>query len=323
MEDALRQPRLDPRLARRLAEKKVRLDAHRPLPRALVRRLHEEFRIVLTYHSNAIEGNTLSLRETELVIEHGLTIGGHTLREHLEATNHADAYTALIGLADQTSSITAATICTLHRLVMDRLVDDAGQWRTGPVSIRGARHRPPPARDVPGLIHAWLAWIDGPGQQYPPVIGAAIAHHDFEAIHPFIDGNGRVGRLLLNLMLMRAGYAPALLLRAWRLSYLNALATADTGNYTPLVNLIGRAVERGLDVYLEACAAVPDEEYQTLAELAPLTGYRREHLGWLARQGRLDAVKRGGRWYSTVAAIERYRAEVEQGATPRGRPRRA
>lgn len=313
-------PRLDPRLARRLTEKKAQLDAHRPLSVSVVRRLHEDLRILLTYHSNAIEGNTLSLRETELVIEHGLTIGGHTLREHLEATNHADAYTTLTNLADQRSPITAVTIRDLHRLVMDRLLDNAGRWRTLPVSIRGARLRPPPAAQVPVLMEQWVAWVNGPGQDYPTVLRATIAHHGFEAVHPFEDGNGRVGRLLLNLLLMRDGFPPALLLREWRTGYIQALATADAGNYNTLANLLGRAVERGLDTYLEACTAIPEDTFHTLAELAKLTGYTHEHLGWLIRQGRLEAVKRGGRWYGTVAAIERYRAEVARGDVPNGRP---
>lgn len=123
-------------------------------------------------------------------------------------------------------------------------------------------------------------------------------------------------------MLMCAQYPPALLLRDWRIGYLQALATADTGVYTPLANLIGRAVEAGLDLYLDACAAVPEEEYLPLAELAEITGYASTHLGWLIRQGRLAGVKRGGRWYGTLGAVERYRSDVEAGRFPAGRPRK-
>jgi cell filamentation protein, protein adenylyltransferase len=314
-------PRLDPRLARRLAEKKAQLDQRRPLPAAVVRRLYEDLRVLLTYHSNAIEGNTLSLRETQLIIEHGVTVGGHSLREYLEATNHAAAFGYLTTLADERTPITVPTILELHRLTMAQILEQAGRFRTTPVAIRGARLTPPPAAQVPGLMAEWVAWLAGPRQAYEPLMRAAIAHHGFEAVHPFEDGNGRTGRLVLNLMLMRAGYPPALLLRDWRIGYVQALATADTGTYTPLANLIGRAVEGGLDLYLAACAAVPEEGYQPLAELARVTGYARTHLGWLVRQGRLAAVKRGGRWYSTLAAVERYRAEVEQGEMPRGRPR--
>ncbi len=314
-------PRLDPRLARRLAEKKARLDQQRPLPTAVIRRVRDDLRVVLTYHSNAIEGNTLSLRETQMVIDHGLTIGGHPLRDYLEATNHAQAFAFLTACVDQQTPITQETILELHRLVLDRISDEAGRWRTIMVSIRGAPLTPPPPRQVPQLMAEWRAWITGEGQQYHPIVRAVIAHHGFEAVHPFVDGNGRTGRLLLNLMLMRDGYPPALLLRDWRLGYIQALSQADRGNYTPLANLIGRAVEAGLDLYLDACTASQEDAYQRLADLARATGYSAEHLGWLIRQGRLAGVKRGGRWYSTQDAVERYRADVERGAFPRGRPR--
>ena len=314
-------PRVDARLLRRLGEKKAQLERYRPLAPQVLRRLHDELRVLLTYHSNAIEGNTLSLRETQLVIEHGVTVGGHTLREYLEATNHAEALAHLMRLADDAAPIAVEDILELHRLTMDKILDGAGELRRTAVSIRGARLTPPAPARVPALLAEWVAWVAGPGQQYEPIVRAAIAHQGFEAIHPFEDGNGRAGRLLLNLMLMRAGYAPALLLRDWRVGYIQALASADAGSYRPLANLIGRAVEGGLDLYLKACATAPDSEFLPLAELAERTGYAAPHLGWLVRQGRLAAEKRGGRWYATEAEVERYRAEVAQGEMPRGRPR--
>jgi len=321
--DSLTRPRLDPRLAQRLIEKKAQLDHYRPLASAVVQRLHGDLRVLLTFHSNAIEGNTLTLRETQLIIEHGLTVGGHPMREYLEATNHAEAFDHLAPLANGKQPIARDTILMLHRLVMQNTIETAGRFRTIPVSIRGARLTPPPARQVEGLIAEWIAWIDGAGQAYDPLLRAVIAHHGFLAVHPFVDGNGRTARLLLNLMLMRAHYPPALLLHDWRIGYLQALAHADTGAYTPLANLIGRAVEAGLDLYLDACAAVPEEAYLPLAELAEISGYASTHLGWLIRQGRLAGVKRGGRWFGTLAAVERYRADVESGRFPAGRPRKS
>jgi Fic family protein len=316
-------PRLDPRLARRLEAKKARLDQYRPLSSSVAARLQESLRLLLTYHSNAIEGNTLTLRETQIVLETGITIGGHPLREHLEATNHAHAYEYLTTLADGGARIAGETILDLHRLVMSGIDDTAGRFRTGPVYIRGARMIPPPASQVERLIEAWLSWLEGPGLDYTPIVRAAIAHHDFEAIHPFFDGNGRTGRLLLNLMLMREGYPPALLLRDWRGNYLRALDSAGAGSFNPLANLTGRAVEGGLDLYLQACEKEPEpeDEYLPLAELAHQTEHSADYLGWLVRRGRLEATKRGGRWYSTPTALERYQSEVESGAAPRGRPR--
>lgn len=316
-------PRLDPRLAHRLSEKKAELDRYRPLSPHAVRLLHDELRILLTYHSNALEGNTLTLRETQLVIEHGLTVGGHSLREYLEATNHAAAFVELVQLADAMAPLTTDTILKLHELIMQQILPHAGHWRTVTVRIRGAALVPPTASRVSALMDEWVAWVNGPGQAYDPIVRATIAHHGFEAVHPFEDGNGRVGRLLLNLLLMQAGYTPALVLRDWRVSYLQGLAAADRGQYTPLANLVGRAVEQGLDRYLAVCAATPDSEYLLLADLAEHTGYNRAHLGWLIRQGRLAGEKRGGRWYSTVDAVNQYREDVAQGRYPSGRPHNA
>jgi fido (protein-threonine AMPylation protein) len=313
-------PRIDPRLARRLAEKRAALDARRPLPPATVRVLHDDLQVRLTFHSNAIEGNTLSLRETQLVIEHGITIGGHSLTEHLEARNHAAAYTTMVALSDAATPITIETVLDLHRLVTEGILDAPGQFRRGAVSIRGSSLVPPPARDVPGLMAAWVAWLDGEGLQYEPVIRAGIAHHGFLAVHPFLDGNGRTARLLLNLLLLRAGYPPALLLHEWRPGYLEGLSQADRGRYGPLLTLLGRAVEGGLDLYLEACAAAPDDEWVARGARGTRPPHSAEYLALLIRKGRLAGSKRGGRWHSTRSALARYEAEVADGSIPRGRP---
>ncbi|MBV9231010.1 MAG: Fic family protein [Chloroflexi bacterium] len=311
---------LEPRLFARLEEKKGKLDLHRPLAPAIARRLHEDLRIRLTYHSNAIEGNTLTLRETQVVIEEGITIGGHSLREHLEATNHAKAFDELRRLAESRHPLTLDTILRLHALVVHDIEEEAGTWRSQPVYIRGSDHRPPDARQVPELMRQWVHWLSGEGMNYHPIVRGAISHHGFVAVHPFIDGNGRSSRLLLNLQLLQDGYAPAFLLREWKLRYLQALQAADRGVYQPIINLIGQAVEAGLDFYLDACAAVPDEQYQLLTDLALQHGYDGNYLGLLARQGKLEARKWDRRWYTTPAALRQYEQEVQ--AEPRGRPPR-
>lgn len=314
-------PHMDPRLAERIKRKKAQLDRYRPLPSDTVRRLNDDLRVFLTYHSNAIEGNSLSLQETQMVIDYGITIHGHPLREYLEATNHAEAYQYVTALVEKRERISRETILSLHGLVTDKILESKGQFRTVPVYIRGSNMTPPPARDVERLMREWIAWIYGEGLQYDTVTRAAIAHHGFEAVHGFEDGNGRVGRLLLNLMLMQEGYPPALLLNDWRTRYIQGLAAANTGNYGSLLNVIGQSVEAGLDLYLEACGGVgATPEYQPLHELSEASGYPLEYLSWLARQGRLDAVKRNGRWYSTQEAIEQYKAEAEEGKQKRGRP---
>lgn len=312
--------RLDARLAARLAEKKARLDSLRPLPPAVLQRLAADMRVLLTYHSNAIEGNTLSLYETKMVIEEGVTISSQPLRYYLEARNHAEALDQVRALAERHAPITTETVLLMHRLMMNDVLPDAGQWRAGYVHIRGASYMPPHPREVAQLMADWVAWLDGDGRAHPPVLRVALAHVVFEASHPFSDGNGRVGRLLMNLMLMREGYPPALLPQEWRTGYMHGLHLAQTtGNHTPICNLVGRAVELALDRYLESIAA-SDAIPLPLSELAERTGYRAEHLGWLVRKGRLPAVKRGRRWFATVAAVERYRAEVAGQAIPRGRP---
>ena len=319
--------KLDQRLAKHLADKKARLDELRPLPPPTLRRLLDDLKITFTYHSNAIEGNSLSLRETQMVIEYGLTVGGQPLKDYLEATNHAGAFELIVQLADATEPISVETILELHGLVTAGIEGQfAGRFRNGPVYIRGARVTPPPAGEVVALMNEWVSWIGGggAGQQYGPVLRAAIAHHGFEAVHPFFDGNGRTGRLLLNLMLMREGYPPALLLRSWKARYIAALDTiALRGNYTPLANLIARAVESGLDTYLEAATPAAPEDadpYQPLSALAEVTGYRADYLSWLVRRGRISGVKRGGRWYTTRQAVDAYRQEVEQDLFKAGRP---
>jgi Fic family protein len=184
----------------------------RPLPAPIVAKLYEDLRVRLTYHSNAIEGNTLDLSETQLVIEHGVTIGGHTMREHLEAVQHAAAYTLLLDLARAGAPIDEAAIGQLHSLVMRDLVDTPGHYRRGAVYISGSEYRPPHHSQVPQLMRDLVEWIEAEGLAYAPVVRAALTHEMFLAIHPCLDDNGRTARLLLNLQLMRDGYPAALLL---------------------------------------------------------------------------------------------------------------
>jgi len=310
-------PHMHPRLTERIVRKKALLDSYRPLPNDTVRRLNEDLRVFLTYHSNAIEGNTLSLQETQMVIDYGITIHGHSLREYLEAVNHAEAYQYITQLIEQQELISVKTILTLDSLVTDKILESKGRFRTVPAYIRGSNMTPPPAHQVEGLMQEWITWIYDEGREYEPVARATIAHHGFEAIHGFEDGNGRVGRLLLNLMLMQEGYPPALLLNDWRVRYIHGLNMANSGQYGPLLNLIGQSAEAGLDLYLEACSATPNN-YQPLRELIEISGYPSSYLSWLARQGRIDAVKRNGHWYSTREAVEHYKAEANK--QKRGRP---
>lgn len=315
--------RMDPRLERRIAEKRRALDLQRPLPQAITAKLYEDLRVRLTYHSNAIEGNTLDLGETQLVIAHGITIGGHTLQEHLEAINHAAAFTFVHDLTQRNVVLDEQALLQLHALITKDLIETSGAYRESAVFISGSEYRPPHSSQVPDLMRDWFAWLDSDGQTYAPIIRAALAHEMLLAIHPFLDGNGRTARLVLNLQLMQAGYPITLLLRGWRATYIRALEQAHHGLYNPLVNVIGRAVEGGLDLFLEACAAVPQELQRPLREIAEECAINVDYLSWLLRAGRVAGSKRGGRWYTSAAAVQRYQQEVTSSAIPTGRPRRS
>ncbi len=300
---------IDKRLLTRLQQKKGRLDALRPLPSTAVRRLEEQLAIEWTYNSNAIEGNTLTLRETQLILEQGITIGGKSLREHFEAINHRQAIDFVMALAGRDELVTPTIVRQLHALVMVRIDDDnAGQIRQLPVRIVGETHEPPPPWKVPALLADWADWLAGQEGVAESVELSAVAHHRLVAIHPFLDGNGRTARLVMNLVLLRAGYPPAIIARADRAQYYRALAAADHDNDAPLANLVGRVVERSLTLYLEAVtprnAPLPDDEWLPLRAAAEGTPYRAEYLAQLARRGRLEAFKRSGRWYTTRRAIQ-------------------
>ncbi len=317
---------MDTRLSKRLTEKKAQLDQYRPLPAGMVRKLQEDLRITITYHSNAIEGNSLDLSETKIAIEDGLTVGGHPIKDYLEATNHAQAFDLMVSIVDREKKapLTLEIVKKIHRLIMQGIHEEAGQFRSRQNYITGASKTPPAAREVPEYMQGWVQALErGDYRPLDPVTRAAIAHHDFEFIHPFADGNGRTGRLLLNLMLMQQGYPPTLIRNDWRTGYIRSLQEASaSGNYRPLINLVGRAVEIGLDLYLEACSKAPEEIYQPLPTLVEQSGFSVNYLGWLVRNSRIAGIKRGRLWYSTPAAIERYKSEVAQKILPRGRPKR-
>jgi Fic family protein len=218
---------------------KARLDALRPLPPAAVRNLHEELVLRWTYHSNAIEGNTLTLMETKVVLE-GITVGGKLLREHFEAINHRDAILYVEDVVHREEAFSEWQIRNLHRLVLKQIDDDnAGRYRNINVTIAGARHVPPDMLLVPEQMAALLHWYDTEATHLHPVERAARLHVDFVKIHPFVDGNGRTARLLLNLELLKAGFPAIVLPVERRLAYYEALDKAhverDVGDFLALV----------------------------------------------------------------------------------------
>lgn len=308
---------IDKRLLARIEEKKSKLDSLRPLPTAAMSRLKEQFTVEWIYNSNAIEGSTLTLRETQLILETGLTIGGKSLREHFEVTNHKNAIEFVESLADKKESISAFHVRQIHKLVLSQIEDEnAGQYRKTEVRIAGAKHIPPEAWDIPQRMTDWEGWLKDSQKKIHPVELAAQAHHRLVAIHPFIDGNGRTARLVMNLILFKQGYPPAVILRVNRKQYYQVLMQADAGKNDPLVNFVGRAADHSLALYLEACASKTkrssaNDQWILLSQAAEGTTYTQEYLSLLARQGRIEAIKRGRNWFTTSKAVKEYQESVK------------
>lgn len=304
-------PLINQRIHRRLLEKKARLDAHRPFPPGLVRRLRGELMIEYTYDSNAIEGSTLTLRETRLVIEEGVTVGGRSLGEHLAARNHPDAIRYVEGLVEDGGELGEGDVLRLHQLVLQGIEEDAGRYRSSGVRVAGATFSPPPSGEVRTRVRELLSWLEGNPEEYNPIELAAVFHHRFVQIHPFSEGNGRAARLLMNLVLMRHGYPFIVNITSRdRGKYLRALSEADMGDPAAFVDFAALSVERALDVYLQV---LEEPRLMTLAEASRLVPYSQEYLSLLARRGALGAFKKGRNWVISREDLERYIQSVKKG----------
>ncbi len=205
---------------------KSQLDSHRPLPANTVKSLHEHMIVEWTYNSNAIEGNTLTLKETKVVLE-GITIGGKSMREHFETINHKEAIDYVEAVVHHEEDINERLIKSIHLLVLKNIDEEnAGRYRSENVLISGAEHRPPEHIAVQAQMEELInGYNNFTGH---PVERAARLHVDFVKIHPFIDGNGRTARLLMNLDLMKAGYQPVIIQAKEKLAYYEALDKAHT-----------------------------------------------------------------------------------------------
>jgi Fic family protein len=231
--------------------KKLLLDQNRPLPQNTLQSLHENIIVEWTYNSNAIEGNTLTISETRVVLE-GITIGGKSIREHLEVMNHKDAILYLEELVKNEEQLSEWTIKNLHCLILKKIDDNnAGKYRGENVLISGARHRPPEHFLVKENMERLVESYSGAWQKLHPVERASLLHGEFVKIHPFIDGNGRTARLLMNFELMKSGYPPTIIKAEMRPTYYDALDSAHTtGDYTAFIALVSGCVETSLDLWL-------------------------------------------------------------------------
>ena len=230
---------------------KEMLDKKRPLSKETIKSLKESVNLEWTYNSNGIEGNTLTLRETQVVLE-GITVGGKSIKEHLEAINHEKAILYLDEIVKDENPITEWNIKNIHQLILKDIDNEnAGRYRKENVTIKGTIHIPPDYLKIPELMEKLILTYNT-WSGYHPIIRASLLHGELVKIHPFVDGNGRTSRLLMNLDLMNSGYNPVIIKKESRLKYYEALDKAHTtGNYTDFVKLVTKLEVEMLKKYLE------------------------------------------------------------------------
>lgn len=295
----------------RLYDKLAVLNQSRPLPAIALHKIKESLTIEWTYNSNSIEGNTLTLRETQMVLQEGITVKGKSLREHFEAKNHEKAIDYLYSLVNENYTLRSIDILSLHELVLRMIEDEfAGRIRNGGVRITGANFVPPNANKVSDLLDELIDFVNSNPLGLNDIELATVFHHKLVWIHPFFDGNGRTVRLAMNLLLMRKGFPPAIILKNDRKKYYEALNQANSGNYQKLMLLMSQALERTLNIYI---SSLPDNDYD-FQEISNIVSepnelpYGQEYISLLARQGKIDAHKEGRNWFTTKKAIEEYMA---------------
>jgi len=236
------------RIFKEVDELQKEINEYRPLSRNALKQLKEYYRIGLTYSSNALEGNSLTETETKIVLEEGITIGGKPLKDHFEALGHSEAYDHLHKLS-KNRVITEEDILEFHKLFYYRIdKENAGVYRKAPVIISGVDFRFPPPSKIGSLMQEFIKNIPSLSAKHHPVEYSALIHLRLVHIHPFIDGNGRTARLLMNLALLQAGYVITIIPPVLRREYLDSLKASNRGDNKPFVNLmIGMVYESQKD----------------------------------------------------------------------------
>jgi Fic family protein len=244
-------------LPEQIAARKAELDRLRPLPGGALAQLRKYYDIELTYTSNAIEGNTLTHRETAEVIEHGITVGGKPLRDHFEAVDHYEAVQGMRKLAAKATPLGEDSVVELHHRVVARSQPEiAGSYSPYPRRVAGSPDIFPNPMKIPELMQEFGAWLSlAPSEP----TSAFEGHFRLTAIHPFGDGNGRTARLLINLMLIRGGYPPVAVRPEDRKIYLDALERGSLAeDLRPFQRFMHERLDATLDEYLSALqASVP------------------------------------------------------------------
>jgi Fic family protein len=240
-------------LLKKISEKKTKLDSLRPLPPELEKNLYDWFKVALTYTSNAIEGNTLSLAETAQIVEKQITVGGKSITEHLEALNHAQAvdFVKRVAQEKKRQHIQEADILAIHKIILQKINDEwAGRFRAVPVRVVGSLVPCPNYVKVPALIDELLTFIHSSNEHSATI--ASYAHLQLAAIHPFVDGNGRTARLLMNLLLLQEDYPLIIVDEKERTAYISAIQKALQGEADNYYHFMYTTIEKSLDRYLEA-----------------------------------------------------------------------
>lgn len=305
-----------------LTQKKTQLGKLRPLPKELEQSLEDWLRVEITYSSNAIEGNTLSRIETAEVLERGITavIKGKPLKDQLEALNHAKALEFIKTLAQNFKShqyITEENIKTIHKIILTGINDEwAGRYRKTEVFIRGSNVDLPQPHKVPYMMAQFIKWLQG--IQEHPVQIAADTHYKFVSIHPFIDGNGKTARLLMNLILLIHGYPLAIIRNEERTDYLEALNIAQTkDSLQRFYTIIETAVEHTLDAYINAAQGKPalsiltkipkTETLLKIGDLAKESGETIHTIRFWTKEGLLEVkeLTKGGYQLYDTSMIEK------------------
>jgi len=302
---------LDNKIKNRIEQKLKTLNSFSPLPPSAVKKLQKQFEIEMTYNSNGIEGNSLTLKETFLVISEGITVKGKPLKDHLETKNHYEALEYLFDLIENNKkqTISEQLIRNLHQIITKETEKEwAGKYRNSNVIIGGAEHKPPEAIDVPYEMSKLIEWWQKNQNKISVIELSALIHHKLVYIHPFFDGNGRTTRLIMNLILMQSGYPLVIILKNDRKKYYRVLTEADKGNLIPFVRFIAQAIERSLDIYLKILTPSLNkrEKFIFLKQASNSCPYSAKYLNLLARQGKLEAHKEERNWLTTKQAVERY-----------------
>jgi cell filamentation protein, protein adenylyltransferase len=226
------------------------INQHRPLKREVLKQLREYFRIGLTWTSNALEGNSLTETETKVVIEDGITIGGKLLKDHYEAIGHAEAFDHLNTLVKRTD-FAECDILKLHKLFYYRIDQtNAGRYRKQNIVVTGTDFVFPPPSELKKRMSAFAEQIPQLRATLHPIEFAATLHNRLVTIHPFVDGNGRIARLLMNLALLQEGYSVTIIPPILRNNYLTAVRPGNDGNHGPFVTLLSNMVWESQRDYL-------------------------------------------------------------------------